>query len=62
MIVGSPNIGTFLRADSEVVFFVFVFFQGDVANQGFANFPVKVRKYMIKAFVMPKILHHSYFV
>jgi hypothetical protein len=54
----SPNIGTFLRADRQVVFF----FQRDVANQGFANFPVKVRKYMIKAFLMPKILHHSYFV
>ena len=35
---------------------IFVFFQRDVANHGFANFPVKVRKYMIKAFVMPNIL------
>jgi hypothetical protein len=42
LIVGSPNIGTFLRADRQVVFFVFVFFQRDVSNQGFANFPVKV--------------------
>jgi hypothetical protein len=47
---------------SGTILVVHVFFQRDVANQGFANFPVKVRKYMIKAFVMPKILHYSYFV
>jgi hypothetical protein len=34
----------------------------DIANQGFAIFPVKVRKYIIKAFAMQKILHHSYFI
>ena len=37
-------------------------FAVDIANLAFAIFPVKVRKYIIKAFAMQKCLHHSYFV
>jgi len=31
-----------------------------VSNQGFAIFPVKVRKCIIKAFAMQTILYHSF--
>ena len=43
----SPNIGKFLRAGRQGFYFIF-FISRDIANQGFAIFPVKVRKYIIK--------------
>jgi hypothetical protein len=39
-----PITGKFLRADRQVFFFD----SRDIANQGFAIFPMKVRKYIIK--------------
>jgi hypothetical protein len=51
----SPNIGKILRASRQVYF---CFFLRDIANQGFAIYPVKVRKYIIDM-AMQTILHHS---
>jgi hypothetical protein len=48
----SPNIGNFLRAGRQFFFFKF---SRDIANQGYAICPVKVRKYIIKAFAMHKM-------
>jgi hypothetical protein len=45
----SHNIGTFLRAGRQrFVLFCFFFNSRDIANQGFAIFPMKVRKYIMK--------------
>jgi hypothetical protein len=46
LIVGHREI--FKGREGGVLFSSFFFFSRDIANQGFAIFPVKVRKYIIK--------------
>ena len=47
----SPKIGKFLRAGRQglFLFFFYFFYSRDIAYQGFAITPMKVRKYIIKA-------------